>query len=208
MITEKEARELVAKLKDLQEKSKTDSSLTKELKKHERECFEKLKYLVLMKMGRYKNFSNYEDLVQEGYEALLNGIKTFNPDIKSSFFWWEHKYIDTRISRSANLHTAIRYPLKVAKEQTPHKEMLMPNLIELTNCPDVQLENAQLHHMLDGAIQYLSEKQKNIITMLFGLDDSKPCSVNKVAKNTNLSRSAVLKEYKSAINILREHSKQ
>ena len=206
MITEKEAQELVSKLKDLKDKSSKDPSFKSELKQHEQICVSKLKYLITMKMNRYKNFSNYEDLVQEGYEALLKAIKTYNPS-RGSVFWWCHKYIDTRISRSANLHTTIRYPLKVAKEQTPHKENIMPNIVDEYNCPERHYEMMQAFKLVENGLDFLNERQKTIINMAFGLEDTKPFSINKIAKQTNLSRSVVLKEYKSALNVLKEHIK-
>lgn len=206
MITEQEAQELVTKYKRLKKSAESDESVKLELKKHESICISKLKYLVTMKVGKYKNFNNYEDLIQEGYEALLKGIKTYESS-KGSVFWWLHKYIDTRISRSANLHTTIRYPLKVAKQQAPYKEFNMPNLIEEIDCPDKKLEEHQSIQLINNNLKYLSEKQKEILSLAFGFND-KICSINKIAKKTNLSRSAVLKEYKAALNTLKEHIKQ
>src|ERR1700690_2536210 len=139
MLTELEAQDLMIKLIDLRSKVKEDASLGAEIRAHEKICIEKFKYLVTMKTGRYKIFNNYEDLNQEGYEALIKAMKNYNPK-KGSFFWWAHRYIDTRISRSANLHTTIRYPLKVAKNNAPHKESVMPLLIEENYCPDKELE--------------------------------------------------------------------
>jgi RNA polymerase sporulation-specific sigma factor len=207
MISEQEAQDLVFELKELQEKSKKDPSVIRKLRSHESICISKLKYLITMKLGRYKNFSNYEDLYQEGCEALLKAIKTYDPS-KGSVFWWFHKYIDTRISRSANLHTTIRYPLKVAKEQTPHKECIMPNLVEENNCPHKQLELMQNKQMIEETMKYLSNKQRQIITMAFGIDGDKPCSTNKIARRAKISRTSVLRELRSAICILKENIKQ
>ena len=79
MLTEQEAQALMVKLVDLREKIKeTDeskrSSLLVELHKHEQLCMEKFRYLVTMKTGRYKAFSNYDDLNQEGFEALIKSM--------------------------------------------------------------------------------------------------------------------------------------
>jgi DNA-directed RNA polymerase specialized sigma subunit len=129
MLTEQEAQDMMNKLYSLRKEALNNSEIKKELDKHERICIEKFKYLVTMKTGKYKSFNNFDDLNQEGYLALVTAMKNYNPSL-GSFFWWAHKYIDTRISRSANLHTTIRYPLKVAKNTTPHKETIMPIIIE------------------------------------------------------------------------------
>jgi DNA-directed RNA polymerase specialized sigma subunit len=131
MLTIDEAQTLMEKLIDLRTRAKEskDPQDVRNFKKQETLCVEKFGYLVTMKTSRYKSFANYQDLNQEGYEALLKGMKNYNPK-KGNAFWWFHKYIDTRISRSANLHTTIRYPLKVAKALPPHKESTMPIMVE------------------------------------------------------------------------------
>ncbi len=205
MISEQEAKDLILKLKELKSNKNEISKI--EIQKYENMCVSKLKYLVTMKLGKYKSFNNYEDLCQEGYEALLKAINTYDPS-KGSIFWWCHKYIDTRISRSANLHTTIRYPLKIAKKQTPHKESIMPNLIEKNNCPDAQLHNAEVNRLIHQGLSLLSDRQKTILSMAFGLEDDPPYSTNKIAKKTNLSRSTVLREMRMAFAHMRENIKQ
>src|SRR5271154_6222260 len=160
MLTEQEAHDLMKKFIDLrtQFKETGDAKIKTQLKQHEQICIEKFKYLITMKTGRYKTFSNYEDLNQEGFEALIKAMKTFKPN-KGSFFAWAHNYIGTRISRSANLHTTIRFPLKVAKANTPHKESVMPLLIEERYCPDKELEESQVTQAVHNAIAILTNDQ-------------------------------------------------
>jgi RNA polymerase sigma factor (sigma-70 family) len=208
MLTEQEAQDLMNKLIDLRAKVKeTDDAKTKiELKRHEQICIENFKYLVTMKTGRYKAFNNYDDLNQEGFEALIKAMNNYNPK-KGSFFWWAHKYIDTRISRSANLHTTIRYPLKVAKNNTPHKEAVLPLLIEERYCPDKELEESQLNNAIQGAISALTNEQKEVLSLAFGLDGEKPMSINKICKNLNISRLSCIKTINSSLSFMKEKIK-
>ncbi len=206
MLTEQEAQDLMTTLIDLREKSKNsdDPSIKKQLTKHERICMSKFKYLVTMKTGRYKAFSNYDDLNQEGFEALIKSMNNYDKN-KGSFFWWAHKYIDTRISRSANLHTTIRFPLKVAKNNTPHKEALMPTLIEEKYCPDKELEEIQVNRAIQGALSFLNNDQKEIISLAYGFDGDKPMSINKICKKLNISRISCIKLINSSLSIMKEH---
>jgi len=206
MLTEQEAQDLMTTLVDLREKTKGsgDPALIAQLKKHEQLCMAKFKYLVTMKTGRYKSFSNYDDLNQEGFEALIKSMNNYNPK-KGSFFWWAHKYIDTRISRSANLHTTIRFPLKVAKLNTPHKEALMPLLVEETYCPDKELEQSQTVNAIQSAISLLTDEQKEIVNLAYGMDGDKPMSINKICKKLNISRVSCIKTINSSLSIMREH---
>lgn len=208
MLTEKEAQDLMIRLIELRQevKSSNNSELVKELKKHESVCVEKFKYLITMKTGRYKSFGNYEDLNQEGFEALMKAMNNYNPK-KGSFFWWAHKYIDTRISRSANLHTTIRYPLKVAKETAPHKESVMPLLIETRHCPDQELESQQLLNSIESGLASLSDDQRKVVSLVHGFDNDKPMSINKVCKQLNMSRSNCNKLLSSALSQLKERVK-
>lgn len=208
MLTEQEAQDLMIKLIDLRAKAKdgTDNKIVSELKRHEKICMEKFRYLVTMKTGRYKAFSNYEDLNQEGFEALIKAMNNYNPK-KGSFFWWAHKYIDTRISRSANLHTTIRYPLKVAKNNTPHKESVMPLLIEERYCPDKELEETQAMESIQGAFLALSNEQKEVINLAFGFDGDKPMSINKICKKLSISRLNCIKTINGALSVMKDNIK-
>lgn len=208
MLTEQEANELMNKWIDLKGQLKTseDPKLVREFEKHDRLCVEKFRYLVTMKTGRYKAFSNYEDLNQEGHEALIKAMKTFKPN-KGSFFAWAHNYIGTRISRSANLHTTIRFPLKVAKANTPHKESVMPLLIEERFCPDKELEESQVTHAVQNALAVLSPEQKEIINLAYGFDGDKPMSINKICKKLGISRLSCIKMINSALSLMKENIK-
>lgn len=204
MLNIDEAQQLMERLIELRSKAKEtkESKDIRAFKKHENLCIEKFTYLVTMKTGRYKSFSNYEDLNQEGFEALLKGMNNYNPK-KGNAFWWFHKYIDTRISRSANLHTTIRYPLKVAKESTPHKESVMPLLIEERYCPDKELEECQSSHAVQTALASLTDEQRNVVNLAYGFDGDKPMSINKICKKLNITRLSCIKTINGALSSMK-----
>lgn len=207
MITEQEANDLMYKLIDLRNAVKTgDKSIKNELKKHERICIEKFTYLVTMRTSRYRSFSNYDDLNQEGMEALLKAMDNYNPS-KGSFFWWSGHYISTRIARSANLHTTIRFPLKVAKEMTPHKESLSPSLIDEESSPEDTYENMQTNYCLEQASKYLTPLQRDVLDLTYGLSGDKPKSVNKICNELNITRAVCLKAIKTGLEVMKENIK-
>lgn len=206
MLNIEEAQQLMEKFIELRGKAQETPQDKIIFKKHEQICIEKFKYLVTMKTSRYKAFSNYDDLNQEGYEALIKAMRNYNPK-KGIWFWWAHKYIDTRISRSANLHTTIRYPLKVAKNNTPHKETVMPILIEERYCPDKELEFSQSTSLINDAMALLSPDQKDIINLAFGFDGDKPMSINKICKQMSISRLSCIKSINSALSLMKDNIK-
>jgi RNA polymerase sigma factor (sigma-70 family) len=201
MITEKEAQDLIKKY--LEVKSGENKNA---IRIHENECMEKFKYLVTMKTSRYKQFSNYEDLNQEGMLALVKAMQTYDISTNASFFWWAHKYIDTRISRSANQHSTIRYPLKIAKNQIPHKESKMPNVVEKKNIPDLQLEKYESHYTLEKALAKLPVDKKELLEMYYGFNDS-PVSISKICRSKGITRNVCLKQIKDSVEDLRKSFK-
>jgi RNA polymerase sigma factor (sigma-70 family) len=206
MISIEESQNLMnefIRLRELAENTQ-DKEHISQFKNHERLCIEKFQYLVSMRTDRYRGFYNYDDLNQEGLEALIKSMKNYNPK-KGNFFWWSHKYIDTRIARSANLHTTIRYPLKFAKLNTPHKESILPILIEGRFCPDKNLESAEVLNVIQGAMKHLNKEQQDIISLAFGFDGDKPLSINKICKKMNMSRINCIKTMNSALNLLKQN---
>lgn len=208
MITEKEAQDLMLKLISLraQIKKGATKAVLAEYNKHQNLCMQKFRYLVSMRTNKYKGFSNYDDLNQEGFEALCKAMNNYKPN-RGSFFWWAHKYIDTRISRSANLHTAIRYPLKFAKTTTPHKESQIPIMIEPRFNPDKILENTQLKNAVESALGTLNNEQRDIISLAFGFTGDKPLSINKICKRKNLSRLHCMKTINNALSLIKDNLK-
>ena len=206
MISIEEAQQLMEKLITLRTKANGTNAPkdVRAFKTHENLCIEKFKYLITMRTDRYRGFYNYDDLNQEGFEALLKGMNNYDPK-KGNAFWWFHKYIETRIARTANLHTTIRYPLKFAKLNTPHKESILPILIESRFCPDKNLESAETLSVIQLAMKYLNKDQKDIISLAFGFDGDKPLSINKICKKMNMSRINCIKTMNSALNVLKQN---
>lgn len=88
MIELEEAQNLMVKFVDLR-KIANETQNPKDIKAfkdHEKICIDKFKYLVTMRTNRYKKFSNYDDLNQEGMEALVKAMKNYNPK-KGIFFF-------------------------------------------------------------------------------------------------------------------------
>ena len=205
MLNEKEANSLMTKLIDLRTKfvETNDTIIERQLKQHEELCINKFKYIVMMRVSRYKTFINYEDLRQQGFEALVRAMKTFKLN-KGSFFAWSHQYIKTSIARHANMHTTIRYPLRIARELAPHREYLMPTQIDEEHLPDQDIEEKQTAEAIKKTLSYLPEVQRKVIELVYGIDRDEPASINYICKTLHMSRSTCLKKIDEAFLIMRE----
>ncbi len=205
MITEKEAKELMTKLNGLKAKAKEDGS-QEELNKHLQVCMEKFKYLVTVRTGRYKSFANYDDLNQEGFEALLRAMKTYNQK-KGSFFSWAHHYIGTRISRAANMHSTIRYPMKIAKDVAPHKEIEIPEMIDEGMNAFDSAEEKETSKAIRDVLKSLTKRKRTVILLAYGFDGDKPMSINKICHKLNINRNKCIDILNDALDKLRDNIK-
>jgi RNA polymerase sigma factor (sigma-70 family) len=206
MLTVEEAQQLMAQFIELRETATESAAAQAIFEEHQRVCVQKFMYLVTMRTNRYKSYSNHEDLVQEGLEALTKAMANYNAK-KGNFFWWAHRYIGTRISRSANTHTTIRYPLAVAKDITPHKEMHLPLLIEEIYCPDKQVEASQVNIAIHEAMDILSVEQRNILNLAYGLNGESKISLSKICQQLNVSRLTLVNSINDALTKLKERIK-
>lgn len=204
-LTQEEINEIATKFIDLREQAKiTKSKVVKsQYKTYQNYCMNKLKFLVLHKIGKYKKFSNYHDLEQDGYEALVLALRTYNP-AKGTFTWWADKYISTRVSRAANAHSTIRFPLKKAKEMKPYKVSVIPTIIDADPTALESLENFQISESVLVAIQQLPQNHQRIINMLFGFNGMEQHSINNITKTLSISRPQFLKIFEEAKLKLKE----
>jgi RNA polymerase sigma factor (sigma-70 family) len=204
MITEETARKMMKQLSELRKaytKSKSESDKIA-YHQYESECLDTLKYFVQMKTGKYRKFANYEDLNQEGLEALLKAMKTFKNN-KGSFFFWAGLFVNTRLVRSANNHTVIRYPMHIAKKTKPHKESVFPVLLDSKHSPEKACEQSELNIAVQEALSALSNDQRELVNLVYGFDGDKPLSITKVCEKKKISRANCIKTLNGALDILR-----
>jgi DNA-directed RNA polymerase specialized sigma subunit len=172
-------------------KSVTDSNELRKLKKQQEAIIKNLKCLVNIRSFRYKKFSNFLDLEQEGLEALIMALNTFKPN-KSSFTWWADKYISTRLSRAANAHSTVRVPIKHAREMKPLKSSVIPLIIDDRNGYTV-LESKDAEKRMIFAVNQLPEINRKIISMLYGLNGIRQYNITQLCERFSLNKSESLK---------------
>lgn len=211
MITELMARDMMERLAKLRRKADKTKSLTDKAAYHEyeSECLETLRYFVEMKAGKYRKFANHPDLTQEGMEALLKAIRTFKlkdskGKDKGSFFFWAGLFVNTKLSRSANNHTVIRYPMHVAKLNKPHKENNIPVILDTQNCPETLCEESEVGGAIRSAFNLLTKEQKDVVNLVYGFEGDRPLSITKVCQTKKISRAFCLKTLNGALEILRD----
>lgn len=174
-LTKEEADSLYSKYVELQnnfELSKSKKDL-RDLNAHKNLMANKFKYIIQSKTSQYKKFSNYEDLNQDGYEAFMMAINTFDPKKDASIFWWLHKYIDTRIVRKANAHSIVKVPIKKAKNNPPKKEKISFNAEDMSSNPEEKYFKKIDLIDLESRLKKLTLDERKLISDVYGIDNEK-----------------------------------
>jgi RNA polymerase sigma factor (sigma-70 family) len=172
-------------------KSSPDSKKIRSLKIKQEHIVKNLKCLVNLRSFRYKKFSNFLDLEQEGLEALIMALNTFKPN-KSSFTWWADKYISTRLSRAANAHSTVRVPIKHAREMKPLKSSVIPLIIDERNGYS-ELELKDIEKRVIEAVNKLPEVNKKFISMLYGINGIRQYNITQLCEKFSLNKSESMK---------------
>lgn len=181
-----------------------NKALQEQLKNQQQIFVDKFKYLVINRTNKYRKFSNHKDLEQDGFEALILALKTYDPS-KGSFTWWADKYISTRVSRAANTHSTIRVPLKKARAMKPYKTSTIPILVDSHPDPENCCEQTEISQIVSDALGKLSPEQQNIISLIYGFQGMKPHSFGTTLKILSISRSQCLKLLEEAKSKLKDN---
>lgn len=159
-------------------------------------CFQKalnkFSYIVTRHSNRYKKYSNYEDLYQEGLMALMVALNKFDPNRSKNFFRLANWYTKTKIRRLANKYNVISVPMKGAKENALNRVDDFPIVKDCSFDPSEVMEKEQIVRNIKEALKCLSDIQKFIICSYYGIDqdgkDYESLSINTIAKQMNMSR--------------------
>ena len=180
-----EYNQIARQFLDLKNKAKLGGEEEcKKYKEYQDFCAKKLAPLVNFRVGKYKQFSNYEDLKQDGFEALMMAFDSYDPEKGCNFLYWARQYIRTKVSRAANAHSTIRFPLKKTKELKPYKVGTIPIVIDDSNSPLDAVEKEQNASVVHMAIAELPIQQRHILLMRYEFDSS----ISKISKELKISR--------------------
>lgn len=174
-----------------------------EFKAYQNYFVSKFAYMVKIKSAKYRKFSNYPDLEQDGFEALISSFKSFNPE-KGCFSWWAKNYIKTKISRAANAHSTIRFPIKKAKELKPYKTNTIPIIIDEGAGPCQSAEDGERSANIKSAINELSDPHKNVVNMTYGFNGVRERAVRVVMDDLGLTRPQYTKLLREATEQIRQ----
>ena len=204
-LTKEEINQVAVKYIELREKAESgDKSDALRFDAYKNICAQKFRSLIVHHTRKYRRFSNHVDLEQDGFEALINALGTFNPE-KGSFAWWANRYIKTRVQRKANAHSTIKFPIKKAREVKPYKISTMP--IRIEPGPDALEETERLESSknIGNAIEKLTFQQRLVVSMKYGFNGMRERPVGKILEELSISRQQYSKLLSEAENQIKKH---
>ncbi len=158
----------------------------------------KLKPLIMASIRRYYNkIEEYDDLVQEGYEMILEGIEEFDETKGSHFLGYiklKLKYHYLNKHREKENHYSLNEPigdgeLEILDTIEGQEVDPLDNLLQL-----------ELQEDLRKSINSLTKRQKQIIIEFY----INQLSIGEIAEKLNISYRTVVNTKTNAINNLKK----
>lgn len=170
--------------------------------------------LVVYIARRFENTGiNIEDLISIGTIGLIKAINTYNPDKNIKLATYASRCIENEIlmylRKNASLRSEVSFDEPLNTDWDGN-ELLLSDILGTDNDAVMRpLEEDVDRQLLSSAIEKLSPREREIITMRFGLSGSDERTQKEVADMMGISQSYISRlEKRIIIRLRREISRQ
>lgn len=157
----------------------------------------------------YGTAKNGEDLVSIGTIGLVKAVDTFHPENGTRFATYAAKCIQNEIlmhfrsQKKLSAEVSINETIDIDRDGNPLTYM---DVIAAEDNMEEEVELASAGDRVKKLIEtVLDERERQIITLRYGLGQTKPHTQREVAALLGISRSYVSRIEKSALDTLREY---
>ena len=164
--------------------------------------------LVVFIAKRFENTGvNIEDLISIGTIGLIKAVNTFNPEKKIKLATYASRCIENEIlmhlRKISSQRTEVSFDEPLNTDWDGN-ELLLSDILG-TDVDEVSrpLEDDAERHMLMEAVSSLNEREKQIITLRFGLPNGREYTQKEVADLLGISQSYISRLEKRIIERLR-----
>lgn len=167
-------------------------------------------YLAIKKEHlHWKTQDEYQDFVDAGYDGLLNGIRTFNPDkgFKESSYYYaciRHEMIKVIVRKNNEKNSVKVSSLNIPVENDIEIIELIPDIIDIEKEVFDNIRNEKLL----GYVNQLKPKDRYVIKMLFGLDGWKQTTAIEIARRWGVNKNTITARRDRALNNLLKRIKK
>jgi RNA polymerase sigma factor (sigma-70 family) len=161
----------------------------------------KLSFLVYGQTKRYRSFSNYDDLVQEGFIGLVKAVRKFQWHRFPNFFVYSDQWIRHYVKRAASKFDIVYNPNKdrvVYAE--PGEDEADPN-----ETPDEILFTQERRASISKILNEFSDREREIVQKIFGLNGSLPETLREIGPQFNLTHERVRQIKNNVLNKLKKN---
>ena len=157
----------------------------------------------------YGTAKNSEDLVSIGTIGLVKAVDTFNPQNGARFATYGAKCIQNEIlmhfraQKKLSLEVSINETIDVDRDGNPLTYMdVIATEDDVEEEVDKSIRSARVRRLVDTV---LDAREREIITLRYGLSGKEPLTQREVAALLGISRSYVSRIEKSALDTLKEY---
>ena len=156
----------------------------------------------------YTQSSNQDDLISIGTIGLIKGISTFKADKNVRLATYASRCIENEILMHFRSHKKLQGEVSLSDTLDGDGDGNSLSLMDVISVDDDMLENLDARDSCIQVRQYvercLSDREKMIITMRYGLNNQPPKTQREIAAQSGISRSYVSRIEKKALKKLKD----
>ena len=148
-----------------------------------------------------------DDLISIGTIGLIKGVSTYKPEKKVRLATYVSRCIENEILMHFRSLRKTASDVSLSESIDTDKEGNNLSLMDILSSPDDMLENISARetraHLTKYIKEELNEREMQVITLRYGLNNKKPLTQREIAQKCDISRSYVSRIEKKAIEKLR-----
>ena len=156
----------------------------------------------------YTQSSNQDDLISIGTIGLIKGISTFKADKNVRLATYASRCIENKILMHFRSQKKLQGEVSLSDTLDGDGDGNSLSLMDVISVDDDMLENLDARDSCIQVRQYvercLSDREKMIITMRYGLNNQPPKTQREIAAQSGISRSYVSRIEKKALKKLKD----
>lgn len=160
------------------------------------ELIKKLSPLIWSSISKYSKRDNMESLYQDGCVEILESLLSFKSELGTNFLG----YIKMRL-RHMYLNSQKVRPIVSLDEVDEEGISILEKLIDDAPTPDEKILNEELSEKLKLAVETLTERQKNVVTLFY----FENAPIGEIANRMNTSYRTVVNTKSRALKKMRRH---
>ena len=156
----------------------------------------------------YAQSGDQEDLISIGTIGLIKGISTFKPDKNVRLATYASRCIENEILMHFRSQRKLQGEVSLSDTLDPDGDGSALSLMDVISVDDTMLDDLDAR---DACLRVrrcvqtcLTEREAQIITLRYGLDDRPPRTQREIARRCGISRSYVSRIEKKALKKLEE----